>query len=86
MDVDELDKDNISAALGKAELSCATLRNIPNQRMPPPPKFTYSGRICRFAQFFLLVTLPLVKTMPVNIKYFEPEINPSVSNVESINL
>ena len=41
--VDELDKENISAALGKqdkegkAELSCATLRNKPNQ------KFTYSG-------------------------------------------
>ena len=56
--VDELDKGNISAALGKqdkqgkAELSCATLRNKPNQKMCLP-KFTYRGRICRFAQFLL---------------------------------
>ena len=34
--VDELDKGNISAALGKAELSCATLRNKPTQKMSPP--------------------------------------------------
>ena len=39
--MDELDKGNISAALGKqdkygkAELSCATLGNKPNQKMPP---------------------------------------------------
>ena len=33
---DELDKGNISAALGKAELSCATLRNKPTQKMSPP--------------------------------------------------
>ena len=36
INVDELDKGNISAALGKAELSCATLRNKPTQKMSPP--------------------------------------------------
>ena len=33
---------------------CHTLDQTKTKKMPPPPKkkFTYSGRICRFAQFF----------------------------------
>ena len=60
IEVHELDKGNISASLGKqdkqgkAELSCATLGNKPNKKMSPT-KFTYSGRICRFGQFFYLL-------------------------------
>ena len=69
IEVHELDKGNISASLGKqdkqgkAELSCATLGNKPNKKMSPT-KFTYSGRICRFAQF---LKAKIKKTRIVNI-------------------
>ena len=35
---------------------CYTRNQTKNKKKCPPPKFTYSGRICRFAQFFRLST------------------------------
>ena len=38
----------------EAELSCATLGTKPTTKKMSHPKFTYSGRICCFAQFLIL--------------------------------